>query len=101
VGLKVLSEFTLADKQVNEGRDARKSRLLPACGGETVWNDKWVSRQPMPRWATRAQDFVWQRNLHSLDAGSDGASADSRLNGGDWLCAYWLSRLTGILNAND
>ncbi len=99
--MKVLSEFTLKDKQFNEGRDGRKSPLLKACGGETVWNGKWVSRQPLPRWATRAQDFVWQRNLHSLDAGSDGASADSRLNGGDFLAAYWLSRLTGILSANN
>ena len=105
--LKVLSEFTLKDKQFNDGRDNSMPGLLDAIRRAipsfrpVLWNGKWMANQPLPRHMVRAQDFFWQRNLRSLDPGSDGAPADSRLNGGDYLAAYWLSRLTGILSAND
>jgi len=101
--LKVLSEFTLADKQFNPGRDNYAS-LHPINGWQykpVLWNGKYMANQPLPRWAVRAQDFFWQRNLRSLDVGSSGAQADSRLNGGDFLAAYWLARSAGVLNAMD
>lgn len=105
--LKVLSEFTLKDKQSNEGRDNYEIMTKgpypysPAWFKPVQWKNTWMANQPLPRWQARAQDFFWQRNLRSLDVGSGGAGADSRLNGGDFLAAYWLSRLTGILNPND
>ncbi len=103
VAVKVLSEFTLRDKQFNEGRD--NSIRLPPAGfpwfRKVLWNGKWMANQPLPRWMVRSQDFFWQRNLRSLDVGSEGAPADSRLNGGDFLAAYWLSRMTGILAPGD
>lgn len=97
--LKVLSEFTLRDKMFNEGRD--NSNYSAPWFKRVLWNGVYMANQPLPRWAVRAQDFFWQRNLRSLDPGSAGQPADSRLNGGDFLAAYWLSRLTGILNADD
>lgn len=107
IALKVLSEFTLKDKMFNDGLDnyllyQTAPGTFPGWRFKPVrWNGKWMANQPLPRWAVRSQDFFWQRNLRSLDPGSNGAVADSRLNGGDFLAAYWLSRLTGILSADD
>jgi len=103
VALKVLSEFTLTDKQFNNGRENYPIPMPYAVMGVRAvkWGDKYMASQPLPRYAVRPQDFFWQRNLYSLDLGSTGANADSRLNGGDYMAAYWLSRLTGILNAED
>lgn len=103
--LKVLSEFTLKDKQFNDGRDnyeILKRTPAPWDGYKSIlWNGTWMANQPLPRWMARSQDFFWQRNLRSLDPGSAGAQPDSRLNGGDFLAAYWLSRLTGTISAQD
>lgn len=107
LALKVLSEFSLKEKQFNDGRD---NFLLmtkgpypysPVWFKPVLWNGMWMANQPLPRWQARSQDFFWQRNLRSLDVGSDGGQPDSRLNGGDFLAAYWLSRATGILNEKD
>ncbi len=100
---KVLSEFTLKNKQYNIGHD---NEIDPRWQQEpwfrkVLWNGTYMANQPLPRWLVRTQDFFWQRNLRSLDVGSAGAQPDSRLNGGDYLAAYWLSRLTGILSADD
>lgn len=97
--LKVLSEFTLADKQFNDGRD--NSNFKADWFKPILWDGVYVANQPLPRHLVRAQDFFWQRKLRSLDPGTDGAKADSRLNGGDFLAAYWLSRQTGIISAED
>jgi hypothetical protein len=99
LALKVLSEFTLADKQYNPGRD--NTNYSASWFKPILWNGVYMANQPLPRWIARSQDFFWQRNLRSLDPGSHGAPADSRLNGGDFLAAYWLSRLMGILSADD
>lgn len=104
--MKVLSEFTLADKQYNNGKDNSTQEhfsvgTMPYQFHRIMWNGTWMANQPLPRWAVRSQDFFWQRNLRSLDVGSAGALADSRFNCGDWLCAYWASRLAGSLNEND
>lgn len=104
MALKILSEFDLKRKGTNEGRDASKyidGRPEMSWLKKILWNGVFMANQPVPRWMARSQDFFWQRNLRSLDIGSDGAEADSKLNGGDFLAAYWLSRLTGILNADD
>ncbi len=107
VALKVLSEFTLEDKQSNPGKDnstpAREATIreqIPSFK-RILWNGTYMANQPLPRWMARTQDFFWQRNLRSLDPGSSGGAPDSRLNGGDFLAAYWLSRITGILNSAD
>jgi hypothetical protein len=107
--LKVLSEFTLEDKMYNEGRD--NYAKIPSFGDPVtgkdwhpnpiLWDGKWIADQPIPRWAARSQDFFWQRNMRSLDAGSAGHAADSRLNCADWLCAYWLARHNGTLRDGD
>jgi hypothetical protein len=103
LALKVLSEFTLKDKQFNDGKENYPipEQFTNAGIRAVKWGDTYRASQPLPRWSVRAQDFFWQRNLRSLDVGSKGAEPDSRLNGGDFLAAYWLSRLTNILNAND
>lgn len=104
VALKVLSEFSLSDKQYNYGID--RYATPPAASDQlqfkpVLWNGTWMANQPLPRWLVRPQDFFWQRNLRSLDVGSNKADADSRLNGGDFLAAYWLCRLNGTLTEGD
>lgn len=104
--LRVLGEFSLERKSSNEGRDAY-ARWFKVVNPPwkwfkpLVWNGKWMANQPIPRWAARSQDFFWQRNLRSLDVGTNGHGADSILNGGDFLAAYWMSRLAGILGPED
>lgn len=97
MALKVLSEFTLADKQYNTG----KVNSDDANVEKTIWNDEWVSRQPLPRWRVSAQDNFWTRNLYAIDFRNQGDPADSRYNGMDFLTAYYLCRKLGILNEND
>lgn len=107
LALKVLSEFSLEQKKFNGGVDNSIGRTtISTYGAEwswtnVLWNGTWMADQPLPRWVVRSQDFFWQRNLRSLDVGSSGIPPDSRLNCGDWLCAYWLCRATGILTDQD
>lgn len=99
MALKVLSEFTLVDKQFNQGK--ANYPVTPYDIKAVKVDGTWRSKQPLPRHAVRSQDFFWQRNLHSIDVGSAGQPADSRLNGADYIGAYWLSRYTNILNIDD
>lgn len=102
--MKVLSEFTLSDKQYNAGLDNSETQYFTVKGygfHRILSQGTWMANQPLPRWAVRSQEFFWQRNLRSLDVGSHGAIADSRLNGGDWLSAYWASRMSRSITAND
>lgn len=93
----VLSEFSLTDKMYNPGRDKYAEPPSLPWFKPILWNGTWMANQPLPRWMVRSQDFFWQRNLRSLDVGSSGALGDSRFNGGDYLAAYWMSRLAGII----
>lgn len=94
---KVLSEFSAAPPFYNSGVDLTGSVLVSACGGQMLWNDDWVSRQPVPRWAMANEDFSWQRNLYSIAFRKQSDPPDSRYNGGAFLAAYWLCRLMKIL----
>lgn len=97
----VLSEFTLSDKMFNEGRDNYATPPeTPGWKWKPVkWEGTYRAPQPLSRHMVRSQDFFWQRNLFSLDVGSNGGPADSRHNMGDWLCAYWLCRLNGTISS--
>lgn len=97
LALKVLSEFTLEDKQYNGGRANSDDPVIK----KTTWNGEWVSRQPLPRWKVSAQDFFWQRSLYAIDFRQASSPPDSRYNGLDFLAAYRLSLKTGILNECD
>lgn len=101
--IKVLSEFILTSKMFNPGLDNYPlSKQYKDIGLKTYkWGGVFRSSQPLPRHAVRSQDFFWQRNTRSLDVGSGNLPADSRHNGGDFLCAYWLCRYLGILNESD
>jgi hypothetical protein len=105
--LKVLSEFSPKEKQFNIGRDNstpeadRRIREMIPNFSRVLWNGVYMANEPLPRWMVRTQDFFWQRNLRSLDPGDEHAPVDSRLNGGDFLAAYWLLRHLGVLTPND
>lgn len=101
---KVLSEFTTEDKQFNSerinstGEHATAAEVFCIAPGQlsgvgvkkTLWNNEWVTAQPLPRWMCSAQDFFWQRSLYTIDKAG---GPDSIYNGGDFLAAYWLGRL--------
>lgn len=102
-----LSEFDLESKRSNEGRDNYKSLTVGPVPFSTwwfkpvLWDGKWMANQVLPPWVMMSQDFHWQRNPFSLNEGTLGRPADSRLNCGDWLCAYWLSRELEIIKSAD
>jgi hypothetical protein len=101
----VLGEFEMTKKRWPlevENAGKRLSGFNNQSWVVKTWDDKGTPRsyQPIPLWAMGSQDFFWQRNRFSVNdhAGvTTPAQASSRHNGGDYLCAYYLSRLTGVL----
>lgn len=99
----LLSEYELTDKRwdtevVNGGK------TLVGINGSSwevkTWQDGKYLRafQPLPAWACGKQDFIWQRNRYSCNDWLGAVQPSSQYNGGDFLAAYWLSRITGILS---
>lgn len=108
----VLSEFSLSDKRWNKS----VSNLNPANQKETmifmssskVWRSpvvkfggQLVSLQPLPFWTRGSQDFFWQRHPYSVVDWQGYGEGDTRHNMGDFLCAYWLARMVGVLDDKD
>lgn len=89
---KVLGEFSILAKNSNPGKQLSLSWPTKA-----RWGGEWVSRQPIPKWQKRTQDYEWARNPYALDSGVEGQPADSYMNGSDFLFAYYLCKLGGLL----
>jgi hypothetical protein len=93
---KVLSEFTLEDKNLvveKLNHDAPEAKLK--------WGSELFFKQPYPRWKSGSQDFFWQRNLYAVDNWSGVKTPYVIYNGGDYLIAYWLGRLKGFISKTD
>lgn len=98
LALKVLSEITPEDKAYNVTRQLSLNPMI----AKKWYGGQWVGYQPPAKWRKTARDFVWQDHPYSLDGrGNAGDPPDSMLNGGDFLAAYRLCRLEGVLNADD
>lgn len=103
--MTILSEFELNDAMFDRPVDARDATIRSI--HSQVWKPEITmvdghprSTQPLPLWAMGAQDFPWQRHRYSVLDWTDSARPSQRFNGGAYLCAYWASRLTGLVPAS-
>lgn len=104
----ILGEFEISKKRWPlevKNADQRLAGINHQSWSVKTWDDKGTPRayQPIPLWAMGSQDFFWQRNRYSVNdhAGTTTpAQAGSQHNGADFLCAYYLSRLTGVLSSD-
>lgn len=97
----VLSEYELKDKRFNTEVDWRQA---PIEGLDGVWKPEVITvagkeraSEPLPLWAIGKQDFVWQRHRFSIFDWTGNLDASSRYNGGDFLAAFYASKLGGVL----
>jgi hypothetical protein len=101
---KMLSEFALENKVAGNVQtiNSDKGDQLKQYGVRLMkWGGQWVSSQPLPRWMVGDQDFLWQRNLYSVDDWKGRNIPDTYHNGGDFLVAYWLGRVLGVVGADE
>lgn len=102
----VLGEFELTDQQYDTESINQNVEFIGY--GGTSWKPRTFdvsgtlrANQPLPHYAAGRQDFVYQRHRYSVNDRIGQTTPSSRFNGGAFLCAYWLSRLTGILKETD
>jgi hypothetical protein len=101
---KTLLEFTVEKKLAGnlETKNSDKGDQLKQYGVRLMkWGGQWVTSQPLPRWMSGTQDFIWQRSLYSADNWMGNTIPDTYHNGGDFLVAYWLGRALGLIGADE
>jgi len=101
---KTLLEFTVEKKLAGnlETKNSDKGDQLSQYGVRLMkWGGQWVTSQPLPRWMSGTQDFIWQRSLYSADNWMGNTIPDTYHNGGDFLVAYWLGRALGLIGADE
>ncbi len=97
VAREILSEFTVEDKSGNIEKINSINPLV-----DTVnWGGHLRSRSPLPAHRRGAQEFVWARNLFSVDDWLGVKTPTIRFNGLDFLLAYWLGRQLQIISPKD
>jgi len=95
----VLGEYDLTARRNEVPVDWREKYKLSPLWNPTVVTVKGIPRstQPLPLWARGAQDFFFQRCPFSVVDWQGVTEPMSAFNAGDWLCAFWFSRLAGLL----
>jgi hypothetical protein len=104
--LMFLGEYELTEKRFDTEKLNAGKTLVGANGNSWLvetWDDKGKKRcfQPPPAWCMGGQDFIWQRHRYTADDRIGVHTPSSRHNGADFLAAYYLSRMEGILNSTD
>lgn len=107
----ILSEYELTEKRWNTEVSCTGTfdgKLYPGKTIIAVNHVSWLPRiitiagqpratQPLPHWACSKQDFIYQRHRYSVRDWLGVSQPTDRFNGGDFLCAYWVNVLAGIL----
>jgi len=87
---KLLSEFAVEDR----GPDTERKNSDRTDFRRVLWDGKYMAAQPLPPWQVGNNDFAWRCNLRTIDQYVGNHEASTLYSGGDFLCAYWLGRLT-------
>lgn len=100
----VLSEYELTDAAYDAPVDRTHDVIVSVTGDHWQPVIKMVkgvprSTQPLPIWTMGAQDFPWQRHRYSVRDWTGNARPTQRFSGAAYLCAYWASRLCGLIGA--
>jgi len=102
--LKTLKEFSVEAKQAGniERINSTQADSWKKKGVNFFkWGGKLVASQPLPVHLMGQQEFRWQRDAHSVDDWVGAKSPDTLFNGGDYLVAYWLGRLLGLIKESE
>jgi hypothetical protein len=95
-----LSEFTLEDKQFDTQK--MNSTDLGYLTSQNIelfqWNKHLRSNQPLPVWKLGSQDFMFQRNLNSVDNYEGRMQPTQQFNGMDFLICWILGRKIGVIS---
>ncbi len=111
----ILGEFELKSKQWDtevNWTGTLSGTVWSGAPVHSVTNGSWTpriitisgtprARQPLPSWACGKQDFIWQRHRYSCQDWIGQTAPTQRFNGGDFLAAYHLSVMTGILTPTE
>lgn len=113
--LLVLGEYELEDKRFDLQTDwsgtfdghTYPGQTVLSCEG-VAWRPRIISinsnprsTQPMPHWCCSSQDFIYQRHRYSCRDWLGNTRPSQRFNGGDFLAAYHVNVLAGILTPQD
>jgi hypothetical protein len=102
--VKTLQEFSVEAKAAG---DVQKVNSTDAAAWKAKgikffkWSGQLASSQPLPVWKVGQQDIRWQRGQYDVDDWVGVTKPDTLYNGGDFLAAYWLGRLLGVIKESD
>jgi hypothetical protein len=102
--VKTLQEFSVEAKAAGDVQ-AVNSTNAAAWKAQGIkffkWSGQLASSQPLPVWKVGQQDVRWQRGQYDVDDWVGATKPDTLYNGGDFLAAYWLGRLLGVIKESD